>query len=70
MNFKAAEQAKSRHESLESLFDRICDGEVYASIETQEKMIERMDELREEIRDNSARAVRNWSDELASLNMD
>jgi len=70
MNFKAAEQAKARREALESLFDRICAGEIEASIETQEKMIERMDELREEIRSNSARTVRNWSDELSSLNMD
>lgn len=70
MNFKAAEQAKARYEALESMFERICDGAIEASIETQEKMIERMDELREEIRTNSARAVSNWSDELASLNMD
>lgn len=70
MNFKAAEQAKARLEQLDALFDRICEGEVDASIEAQENLIARMDELRDEIRTNSARVVRNWSDELASLNID
>lgn len=70
MNYQAAEQAKARHAALEAMFDRICGGEIEASIEAQEKMIDRMDELREEIRTNSVRTIRTWSDELASLNID
>lgn len=70
INFKAAEQARYNLVQLEALFERICDGEVAATIETQEKIIERCNELKDEIRNNSARVVRSWTDELASLNID
>ena len=70
MNYAAAEQAKANRAALEAMFDRICDGEQEASIEAQEKLIARIDELRDEIRTNSARTIRTWGDELASLNID
>ena len=70
MNYAAAEQAKARFEQLDTLFDRICDGEIDASVEAQEKLISRMGELRDEARTNSARSIRTWGDELASLNID
>ena len=67
MNFQAAEQAKANLENLENLFDKICET---ASVETQERLINRINEVREEVRTHSARTIRTWSDELASLNID
>lgn len=67
INFKAAEQIKARIEQLDELFERVMDT---ASEETQQKIIDRISELKDDLSTAKSRTVRNWSDELASLNID
>jgi archaellum component FlaC len=56
-NFKAAEAIKTNIAKLETLFDKMVDGEIEATDAQQQKVIDRLDALNEDL-----------SNELAGLN--
>lgn len=70
MNIQAAEAIKAKIAKLDALFDKMVDGEIEASNEQQQAVIDRIDELTEQLSDATAKTITSWSQELASLNID
>lgn len=70
MNIQAAEAIKAKIAKLDALFDKMVDGEIEASNEQQQAVIDRIDELTEQLGDATAKTITSWSQELASLNID
>ena len=70
MNIQAAEAIKTNIAKLDALFDKMVDGEIEASEEKQQAVIDRIDELQDALSVATTKHITSWSAELASLNID
>lgn len=69
MNYAVAEALKAKIAKLDALFDRMVESDI-ASTEQQQAVIDRIDYLKDQLDEATRYTVTNWSQELASLNID